>query len=89
MRHSATPRHLPEAPTGLIQAFWVFVVLTLGLMVAVVIVARVDPFGAPVIGVAIAVLSVLWGLHVRAAHVHRAEIERDVAFRRARERRGF
>jgi hypothetical protein len=89
MPHLAVPRQVPGPPTVLVQAFWVLVVLSLSLAVAVVVVASVDPVRAPVIGVSIVVLSVLWGLHAEAAHVHRADIQQDSALRRAYERRGF
>ncbi len=89
MSRLPAPPHLPGAPAALVATFWTLVVFTLMLALSLVLFAGVDPVEAPGFGVAIVVLSILWALHIWAAHAHAAEIERDVRFRSARERRGF
>ena len=85
-----TPPHLnEEAPSALAMSFWTLVVFTLGLIVAFVVVASINPIDSPVIGVALVVLAVLWAVHVRSVRAHREEIARDPRFHAARERRGY
>lgn len=85
-----TPPHLhEEAPSALAMSFWTLVVFTLGLIVAFVVVASINPIDSPVIGGAIVLLAVLWALHARSVRAHRAEIARDPRFHAARERRGY
>jgi hypothetical protein len=84
-----TPQHLHDAPRALALSFWTLVVFSLGMVVAFAVVASVDPVASPLIGGAILVLAVLWGVHVRSVRSHRAEIASDPRFHAARERRGF
>ena len=88
-RHLHVPHHVPGPPAGLVQAFWTLTIATLLMVVAFVVMGSIDPIQAPIVGVLLVTLTVLWALHVRATHAHHDEIERDIAFRKARERRGF
>ena len=84
-----SPPHLDKAEKTLAQSFWVLVAFSLAVITAFVVTASINPIEAPVFGVALVVLAVLWAVHALDVRAHRAELLRDPDFKHARERRGF